>query len=127
MTQSCEVPAPVEQAPIQLEDQLFVPYRKRMTQRYLVNDEGARELHLHYGIKEITFDEVHLFPWGEHLAKQSSFIAGDATSWGTGYPWDEIRPLLEALLAEGILRRGTTDEEDARGGGLVPSPLPPSE
>ncbi len=125
MTQSCEVPAPVEQASIQLTDQLFVPYRKRMTKRWVTNEEGGQELHLHYGIKEISFDEVHLFPWGEQLAKQSSFIAGDATSWGTGHPWDEIRPLLEALLEEGILRRGD-GEEDARGGGLVASLLPPS-
>ena len=125
MTQSCEVPTPIEQAPIQLADRLFVPYRKRMTQRYLVTDEGAKELHLHYGIKEISFDEVHLFPWGEHLAKQSSFVAQDAISWGPGYSWEEIQPLLDALLAEGILRRGE-EEVDTRGGGLVPSPLEPS-
>jgi hypothetical protein len=120
---TCEVQ--VQQAPIQSTDRLFVPYRKRMTQRYLVTDEGARELHLHYGIKEISFDEVHLFPWGEHLAKQSSFIAHDAITWGPGYSWDEIQPLLDALLAEGILRRGE-EEVDTRGGGLVPSPLEPS-
>jgi hypothetical protein len=123
--ESCEVPAPAEHPPIQPADRLFVPYRKRMTQRYLVNDEGGKELHLHYGIKEITFDEVHLFPWGEQLAKQSSFVAHDATAWGTGHPWEEIQPLLDALLAEGILRRGDGDD-DTRGGGLVPPLLPPS-
>jgi hypothetical protein len=96
-----------------------------MTQRYLITDEGTKELHLHYGIKEICFDEVHLFPWGEHLAKQSSFIAQDASCWGPGYSWDEIQPLLEALLSEGILRRGE-EEPDSRGGGLVPSLLEPS-
>jgi hypothetical protein len=128
MTQSCEVIAPtthVEKATLQLSDRLFVKYRKRMTQRWVTNEEGAKELHLHYGLKEICFDEAHLFPWGQHFAKQTAFVAGDATAWGAGHSWEEIRPLLEALISEGILLRGDT-QEDGRGSGLVPSLLPPS-
>lgn len=125
MESTCAVQAPPEPVTLQLDDQLFVPFRKRMTQRYLINEQGAKELHLHYGMQQISFDEEHLFAWGEQLAKQSSFVAREAISWGAGHSWDEVRPLLEALLAEGILRRGE-GEEDERGGGLVPSPLPPS-
>ena len=96
-----------------------------MSHAYVASDTGARELCLYYGSKEVSFDEEHLFPFGEQLASQSSFVAGDATAWGPGYAWDELAPLFESLLAEGILVRGAPDD-DPRGGGLVPSLLPPS-
>src|SRR5678815_2312069 len=38
-------------------ERLFVPHRKRLFHSYIVNDEGARELRLYYGIKEISFDD----------------------------------------------------------------------
>jgi hypothetical protein len=106
-------------------DLLSVPHRKRMSHAYVVSDAGVRELCIYYGTKEISFDEEHLFPFGEQLASQGSFVAGDATSWGPGYDWDELRPLLESLLAEGILQHGE-QPDDPRGGGLVASPLPPA-
>jgi len=105
-------------------ERLFVPHRKRLSHTYTVNSDGVRELRIDYGIKEITFDEERLFAFGEHICREPSFRGEDAVAWGPGYAWDELQPLLAHLLAEGILQRGDGDE--ARPGGLVPSPLPPS-
>jgi hypothetical protein len=113
------------QAAVQPGDQLFVPHRKRMAHAYVVTDEGTKELRISYGIKEITFDEQRLFAFGEQLASQSAFTAQEATTWGPGYQWQEIQPLLDALLDEGIIKRGEASD-DQRGGGLVPSLLTPS-
>jgi hypothetical protein len=108
-------------------ERLFVPHRKRLSYSYVINEDGIRELRLDYGLKEITFDEEHLFAFGEQLVRESSFTGATATMWGPGYAWDELRPLLEALLTEGILRRGDGDGlNDPRGGGLVPSQVPRS-
>lgn len=96
-----------------------------MTQFYRTNEQGARELHLHYGMQEVSFDEPHLFAFGERLAKVPSFLASEVVTWGPGYTWDELSPLLEALLEAGLLRRGEVTEEE-RQGGLVPSLVPPS-
>jgi len=108
-------------------ERLFVPHRKRLSYSYVINEDGARELRLDYGLKEITFDEEHLFAFGEQLVREPSFTGAIATMWGPGYAWDELRPLLESLLAEGLLRRGDGDGlNDPRGGGLVPSQVPRS-
>ncbi len=116
----CEV-----QAPVAPSDRLYVPHRKRLSKSYAINDDGIRELRIDYGIKEVSFDEERLFPFGEQLVSQPSFIAESATGWGPGYPWEEIQPLLDALLSEGIIKRGDGGDERASGG-LAPSPLPPS-
>jgi hypothetical protein len=107
-------------------DLLYVPVRKRMTRAYVANeDTGARELVLYYNDKEISFDEPHLFAFGEQLtAHAGSFVAEATTAWGPGYAWEELHPLLEALATEGILKVG--EEEDFHATGLVPSPLPAS-
>ena len=106
-------------------ERLYIPHRKRLSHGYVVNDDGIRELRIDYGIKEISFDEARLFPFAEQLVRELSFTGEEATTWGPGYPWRELRPMLEALVAEGILQRGERTD-DPRGGGLVPSPLPPS-
>src|SRR2546430_15449011 len=95
----------VEPRAIASTDRLHVPHRKRMTLAYMTSESGGRELQIYYGTKEVCFDEEHLFAWGEQLVREASFVAEQATAWGTGYRWDEIQPLLEALLAEGILER----------------------
>jgi hypothetical protein len=108
-------------------DELTLPRNKRVVAHYAQTAEGARELHLHCGPKEIVFDEPDLFPFGETLIKHSAFVAGTCAGWGPGYEWPRVRALLEQLLAEGILRRGGA-------GALVtspqgkdqPSPLPPA-
>jgi hypothetical protein len=120
--EQCQVRASVAVGPA---DHLFVPHRKRMQHAYMVTEEGVRELHIYYGHKEVTFDEEHLFPFGERLTKESTFTAESATNWGPGYQWSEIRPLLEALIDEGILKRGDAGD-DPRGSGLVASLVPAS-
>jgi hypothetical protein len=95
--------------------------------QYADNEDGVRELHLYWGDKEITFDEPELFGFGETLAAQAQFVAGDAVQWGDGQPWPQVQELLTVLLDEGILQRA----EDAapvapRADGARPSPLPPA-
>lgn len=106
-------------------EQLSVAYRKRLVCAYVVNDCGERELRIDHGMKEISFDDERFFAFGEQLAKVASFTGHEATGWGSGYTWDEIGPLLEALLDEGVLQRGQASD-DPRGSGLVESPVPPS-
>ena len=121
-----EVPTPEPAAtPLLPAEPLFVPHPKRLTCSYVVTEGAGRELRLDYGRKEICFDEAHLFAFGEQLANETSFTGAQAMTWGRGYVWDELRPLLETLLEEGILQRGHTTA-DPRGSGLVPSPVPPS-
>ena len=107
-------------------DVLVVRNRKRLSHGYTTSESGARELRISYGIHEITFDEERLFGFAEQLVTQTEFTAGSATSWGTGYAWDELRPLLETFLEIGMVMRGG-DAEDTRGSGLVPPLLPPAE
>jgi hypothetical protein len=112
-------------AVVQPSDRLSVPHRKRMSHAYVTTEAGGSELCIYYGAKEVTFDEERLFAFGEQLVSQSSFTAESATSWGPGYEWSEVRSLLEALVGEGIIKHGDS-AGDQRGGGLVPSRLPPS-
>jgi hypothetical protein len=120
MTDACTARTALEPT-----DRLFVPHRKRLSQSYVINEEGIRELRIDYGLKEISFDEEHLFPFGEQLVKVASFTGETAMSWGPGYEWAELGPLLEALVEEGIVKQGDGGD-DRGGGGIVPSPLPPS-
>ena len=121
------LPPPDElQAVLQPTDVLVVPYRKRISVAYTTSDTGARELSMFYGVHEVTFDEERLFGFAEELVRQSRFVAGDAASWGPGYAWDEVRPLLESFLELGLIKRDG-EAEDTRGGGLVPPLLPPAE
>jgi len=106
-------------------EQLSVAYRKRLVHAYVVNDCGERELRIDHGMKEISFDDARFFAFGEQLATVPTFTGHEATGWGDGYTWDEIAPLLEALLDEGVLQRGHA-LDDPRGSGLVESPVPPS-
>src|SRR5262245_14570907 len=69
---------------LQLAECLFVPYRKRLSQAYVVNDQGARELRIYYGIKEIVFDEERYCAFGEQLVTEPSFTGQHATTWGPG-------------------------------------------
>jgi hypothetical protein len=121
-----EVTEPAEGAGAELtpDDRLFVPHRKRLECSYARNDEGVRELRLDYGLKEVSFDEEHLFAFGEQIGNVPSFTGEIAMTWGPGYAWDELAPLLAALLDEGILARG--DGHEDRPGGLVASMLPPA-
>jgi len=121
---SCPVRAPAP--PLDPAERLFVPNRKRLSHSYIINDEGNRELQIDYGLKEITFDDERFFAFGEQMVTETVFTGQAATSWGGGYEWSELQPLLETLLAEGILKRGD-GVDDPRGTGLVESWLPPSQ
>jgi hypothetical protein len=110
-------------------DALVLEAPKRMVLQYMATDEGQTELVLFYGGKEVTFDEPHLFTFGETLARQSRFTAGDALSWGNGLDWNEVRDCLASLIDEGILIRAEDAAADAStaAGRSRPSPLAPAE
>jgi hypothetical protein len=103
-----------------------VPYRKRMSHAYVTTPEGDREFCIYYGIKEISFDEVHLFAFGERLTQEAAFVAESATTWGPGYAWSELQPILQTLVNEGLLQRADDHDPSQRLGGPVSSPLPPA-
>ncbi|HEX8439351.1 hypothetical protein [Archangium sp.] len=86
---------------------LYLPMRRRSTREYVTTPEGHRELHIFFGVKEVTLDEPDLLSFGEALLEQDQFMAGSATAWSAGepYPWERVKELLEALLAEDILSR----------------------
>lgn len=116
-----------KRASLQPEDALRLPTPKRLVVQYAEDPDGSRELTLYHEQVEISFDEPDMFAFGEALAHQTRFVAGDAVAWGQGYPWDRVRDLLQQLLDAGVLVRGDrgdelVDWEDAPVGDR-PSPL----
>ena len=109
-------------------DELVFPKHRQTVVQYLAGETGAIELHLYYGDKEISFDEPELFAFGEALAGQARFTAGDAMAWGDGYAWCRIQGLLQQLLDEGVLVHGEVASEAASSpaGTIQPSPLLPA-
>lgn len=111
-------------------DVLHLPLHQRMVTQRATGDDGQPELRLFYADKEIAFDEPELFEFGETLAKQSRFIAGDALGWGQPGGWGRVRGLLEQLIEEGVLRHaddGDLDERILGEAGVQPSPLQPAQ
>ena len=96
-----------ESVPVEPHETLYMPMRRRSVREYVTTPEGNRELHIFFGVKEITLDEPDLLSFGEALLEHDQFMAGSATAWSVGepYPWERVRELLEALLAEDILSR----------------------
>jgi hypothetical protein len=109
----CPMPALRTQCTLlDTDDELVFPKHRRVVTEYSTDATGAAELHLYYGVKEISFDEPGLFAFGEGLAKQSRFVAGSAMTWGKGYDWPRVRELLEQLIREGILQRADEDQTE---------------
>jgi hypothetical protein len=110
-------------------DELVLPMHQRMVAQHGTGQQGAPELHLFYGDKEISFEEPELFTFGETLTRQSRFVAGDALGWGTPGDWPRVQALLQQLIDEGVLRHadeGDLDERVLGDAGARPSPLPPA-
>lgn len=111
---------------LQPSDELVLPMSRRMVVQQTASDDGSPELLLYYEDKEISFDEPHLFAFGETLARQKRFRADSATSWGGGYDWLEVKVLLESLIAAGILEAGGATPDVPSASHARPSPLPPA-
>lgn len=97
-------------------EELVFPKHKRLVAEYSVGESDQRELHLYYGEKEIVFDEPELFAFGESLARQPRFIAGDALRWDEQLEWPRVREMLEHLLDEQILLRAAAADAHEAGG-----------
>ena len=91
-------------APIEPTDVIYMPHRRRLFHEWGVL-EGQRTLTLHYGEKEVVFDEPDQIPFGEALLAHARFVAQESTCWTATRPraWESARELLEILVAEGIL------------------------
>jgi hypothetical protein len=112
---------------LQPDDELVFPLSKGAFAQYWEEPGAPRELRLFYQDKEVAFNDPVLFSFGEALAGQSRFRAGDATSWGP-LDWVGARRLLEPLIAAHILRRADEVEEvpDVPRHEARPSPLAPA-
>lgn len=98
-----------EPAPLTPADELLLPLRRRLDAGYAEDEQHNRCFCLYYGEKEVVFDEPELFPFAEALVQAQRFTGQQAMAWGPGYSWDRIHPLLETLVAEGLLRRATAE------------------
>ena len=113
---------------LQPSDALVFPLSKSAVSQYSEEPGTPLELRIFYGTKEICFDDPAQFAFGEALAKQSRFLAGDAVSWGDG-EWPRVSEMLEELIEHEVLRYAdddvmlalAIDREDQA------SPLPPAE
>ena len=118
-------------AALQAHDVLVFPMHKRAIVQYAPGESGATELFLYYFDKEVSFDEPDLFAFGESLANHGRFTGSAAMGWGGGYAWERVGPLLEHLLAEGILEHedpaAPAPRRPAATDGARPSPLPPAQ
>lgn len=68
---------------------------------------GSRMLRVYYGDEELCFDDPRLLPFARRLVRAEAFRAAEAAGWNDAgeerYSFDEVRPLLEALLENGLL------------------------
>ncbi len=108
-------------------DTLIFPLSKSAYTQYSDEPDAPVEFRLYYGTKEICFDDPEQFAFGEALAKQSRFIAGDALSWGRS-DWPRVREMLEDLIVHEVLRYADDDVEVSLAIDREdrPSPLPPA-
>lgn len=97
-------------------EELVFPKHKRLVAQYSADESGKRELHLYYGEKDIVFDEPELFAFGESLAREPRFVAGDALRWDEHLEWPRVREMLEHLLDEQILLRAAAADAQEIGG-----------
>lgn len=112
-------PAGVDQ-----DDILVVAHPKRMVAQYLTEPAGSTLLHLFYGDKEITFDEPATYAFGERLASESRFRAGDAAAWGDRLSWARTRAMLDDLIDAGVLTHAADAAPERFDSMVRPSPLP---
>lgn len=109
-------------------DELIFPLSKSAYTQYSEDPSEPLEFRLYYGTKEICFDDPTQFAFGEMLAKQSRFLAGDALNWGQS-DWPRVREMLEDLIAHDVLHYADEDIEAVLAIDRVDraSPLPPAE
>ncbi|MEO8628607.1 MAG: hypothetical protein ABI612_10975 [Betaproteobacteria bacterium] len=61
---------------IQPTDLFHIPKRRRPLRSMETGSEGQSILFLHYGLKELCFDDPRLMAFGEGLFQASQFSAG---------------------------------------------------
>lgn len=70
---------------------------------------GAAVFKINCGYKDIEFDERDLLEFGRQLVQRRfGFAAGSCTEWSNvpePLTWERVAPLLDTLIAEGVLER----------------------
>ena len=121
-------------SPISPDEQLLLPWHRRMVAQRSSDRDGRPSLRLFHGDKEVSFDEPELFAFGLALGRQPAFLARQALDWAPGLQWPRLQGLLADLVAHGVLLRATDSalaDHSAQPGqpvlqpGPRPSPLPP--
>jgi hypothetical protein len=95
-------------SPVKQEDRLRFVFADVDSQVDFDN-EGNGVVRFNCGYKTIDFDEAELLEFGRQLLGQRwGFTAGRSTAWNNGpepLPWERVAPLLDTLIAEGVLER----------------------
>jgi hypothetical protein len=121
------VDSPAQDRTLGPEDEILFPQSKGAFAQYEGGEGRERILRLFHRDKEVAFGDPALFEFGETLAGQSRFRAGDAVAWGR-LDWPLVRALLEQLIRAGVL--GYADESEDLAARLRheerPSPLKPA-
>lgn len=91
--------------PVSPDDLLHVPKRRRLSHTWVEEPAQPRQLFIYYGLTEICFDEPELLTFGQKLLTEEQFRAQDAIHWSDAdpLPWEKVKEMLEALVAEGVL------------------------
>ncbi len=113
---------------VKKDDILVFPMSKNVVLQHGQDAHGAPALTLFYGASEITFDDPAQFGFGEMLARQTRFRAGDAQDWCSA-DWSHLSDMMSTLVDAGVIRHARSDDTDALfklGHEDRPSPLPPA-
>ena len=100
---------PGKRSPVQQDDRLRVVPSVEFDSQIDFDQAGAAVFKISCGYKDVEFDEGDLLEFGRQLARRRlGFTAGLCTEWSNGpepLTWQRVAPLLETLMAEGVLVR----------------------
>lgn len=100
---------PGKRSPLQRDDRLRIVPSVELESQVDFDQAGAAVFKITCGYKDVEFDEGELLEFGRQLARRRlGFTAGLCTGWHNGpepLAWQRVAPLLDALIAEGVLER----------------------
>jgi hypothetical protein len=106
-----------------LPDETLVFRRRRVHHRVDDRPDGGVILHVFYGEKVVLFEVIEAIAFARHLITKDRFVASEACSWSDVAPhaWEDVRELLDMLLAERVVERqgASTDADEAGGDSLL--------
>ena len=121
-------PEPGERRPVEPEDRLRVIQGEQLFRQFSsevdFDARGAAIVRLICGFESVEFDEAGLLEFGRQLARRRwGFTASECPLWSTGpdpLAWERVAPVLDALVAEGVLERVAPGPPRRRGKAVAP-------